>query len=156
MKNNRGANHPGTEAKALGALCAKKLGGANAYTKFYTAVFDGSDTAGNVYPVANLPTLAQSLGLNVTAWQSCVDNKDTLAEFTAETAEAQSLGLAGTPGTLLVNRQTGQYVTVEGAYPYDTFTGAINALRAPSVAGTNILDINKNKSENPSLPLYSS
>ncbi len=26
FKNNRGVNHPGTEAKALGALCAKKVG----------------------------------------------------------------------------------------------------------------------------------
>lgn len=26
FKNNRGVNHEGTEAKAIGALCAKKVG----------------------------------------------------------------------------------------------------------------------------------
>lgn len=31
FKNNRGVNHPGTEAKALSTLCAKKVGGDTAY-----------------------------------------------------------------------------------------------------------------------------
>ena len=35
FKNNRGVNHKGTEVKALGALCAAKLGGDSAYQKFY-------------------------------------------------------------------------------------------------------------------------
>jgi protein-disulfide isomerase len=42
FKNSRGVNHPGTEAKALGALCAQKLGGDAAYMKFYKAIMDGS------------------------------------------------------------------------------------------------------------------
>jgi hypothetical protein len=42
FKNNRGVNHPGTEAKALGALCAKKVGGDKAYTEFYHAIMDGT------------------------------------------------------------------------------------------------------------------
>lgn len=53
FKNNRGVNHPGTEAKALGALCAKQVGGDKAYIAFYHAVMDGT-TQGNPYPVAKL------------------------------------------------------------------------------------------------------
>lgn len=53
FKNNRGVNHPGTEAKALGALCAKKVGGDVAYAKFYHAIMDGT-IQGSVYPVSKL------------------------------------------------------------------------------------------------------
>ncbi len=42
FKNNRGVSHKGTEAKALGALCAGKLGGDASYQKFYKGVMDKS------------------------------------------------------------------------------------------------------------------
>jgi len=96
--------------------------------KFYTAIMTDSDTAGKVYPVADLAELAGQVGLDRTAWQSCVDSKELLGEFTAQTNEAQKYGLGGTPGTLIINKTTGKYETVEGAYPYATFTQKINAL----------------------------
>ncbi len=128
LKNNRGVNHSGTEAKAIGALCAQKVGGKEAYVKFYTAILSASNTSGVVYPVADLAKLAGEVGVDVQAWQSCVDNKETLALFTAQTSEAQKYNLNGTPGTLLINRTTGKYDTVEGAYPFTTFTQKIDAL----------------------------
>ncbi len=112
FKNNRGVNHPGTEAKALGALCAKKVGGDKAYIGFYHAVMDGT-TQASVYPVSKLGDIAKNLSLDITKWQSCVDSKATLVGFEAETAEAQKYGMGGTPGTLLLNVKTGKYATVE-------------------------------------------
>jgi len=128
FKNNRGVNHPGTEAKALGTLCAKKVGGDTAYAKFYHAIMDGT-SQGNVYPVAKLGDIAKNLKLDVTKWQSCVDSKATLAQFEAESAEAQKYGLSGTPGTLLLNVKTGKYATVEGAYPFTSFTEKIASIQ---------------------------
>lgn len=128
FKNNRGVNHPGTEAKALGALCAKKIGGDTAYTGFYHAVMDGTQQ-GSVYPVSKLGDIARKLSLDTTKWQTCVDNKDALALFSAETAEANKYGMGGTPGTLLLNVKTGKYATVEGAYPFSSFTEKINSIQ---------------------------
>ena len=128
FKNNRGVNHKGTEAKALGALCADTLGGANAYQKFYKGVMDKSTNEGGVLDVAKLGEVAKSAGIDVAKWQSCVDQKETLARFSTQTQEAQKYGLGGTPGTLILNVKTGKYKTVEGAYPYETFTAAIDEL----------------------------
>lgn len=128
FKNNRGVNHPGTEAKAIGALCAKKVWGDALYQKFYKGVMDKSTNEGGVMPVSELPALAKSLGLDTTKWQECVDKKDTLSQFSAETQEAQKYGLGGTPGTMLINVKTGKYATVEGAYPYEKFVANIEAL----------------------------
>lgn len=128
FKNNRGVNHPGTEAKALGALCAKQVGGETAYTKFYHAIMDGT-VQGSVYPVAKLGDIAKNIKIDQSKWQTCVDGKSTLPQFEAESAEAQKLGLSGTPGTLLINIKTGKYATVEGAYPFTSFTEKIASIQ---------------------------
>lgn len=128
FKNNRGVNHPGTEAKAIGALCALKVGGDKAYSSFYNTVMAGSSNETGVYAVSALSDAAKVAGVDVKKWQSCVDNKDTLAQFTAQTDEAAGLGLGGTPGTLILNVKTGKYSTVEGAYPYASFTQKIDSL----------------------------
>jgi protein-disulfide isomerase len=128
FKNNKWVNHPGTEAKALGALCAKKIGGDTAYTGFYHAVMDGTKQ-GSPFPVSGLVGIVKKLGLDATKWQSCVDNKDMTAVFAAETLEAQKYGMSGTPGTLLINVKTGKYSTVEGAYPFSAFVENIASIQ---------------------------
>jgi protein-disulfide isomerase len=128
FKNNRWVNHPGTEAKALGALCAKNIWGDNAYTGFYHTVMDGTKQ-GSPFPVSGLVGIAKKLGLDVTKWQSCLDNKDMTAVFAAETAEAQKYGMSGTPGTLLINVKTGKYTTVEWAYPFSAFVDKITSIQ---------------------------
>lgn len=129
FKNHRGVNHAGTEAKALGALCAKKLGGDTAYAKFYHAIMNGTSQSTGVYPVSKLVDIAKTLGLDTKAWQSCVDNRDTAVQFAAETAQAKRYGLSGTPGTLILNVKTGKYATVEGAYPISEFKDKIDLLK---------------------------
>ena len=88
---------------------------------------EGSTTS-SVYPVSDLAKAASSAGVDSTKWKKCFDTKETSALFDTETSEAQSFGLGGTPGTLIVNLKTGKYSTIEGAYPYDTFTQEIDAL----------------------------
>lgn len=127
-KNNRGFNHPGTEIKALWALCAQKLGGDAAYTKFYKAVMDGSTNEWGVYDVTKLNILAKNAGVDEKKWQECVDTKEMLPLFASQTSEAAKFSLTGTPGTLIVNLSTGKYETVVGAYPYDEFTKKIDLL----------------------------
>lgn len=130
FKNHRGVNHAGTEVKALGVLCANKLGGQESYSAFYNEIFANSTSRGDFYPVADLPALAEKIGLDKQAWQSCVDGKEFLAQFEKETAEAQKYGLRGTPGTLIFNAKNGKYTTIVGAQPYANFSRAIQSLLA--------------------------
>jgi len=127
FKNNRGVNHIGTEAKAIGTLCAGKVGGNSAYIKFYHTIMDASTTS-SVYPVSDLSKAAMSAWVDSQKWKKCFESKEMLSAFEAETAEAQSFGLGGTPGTLIINLKTLKYTTVEGAYPYETFTAKIQSL----------------------------
>lgn len=129
FKNNKWVNHEWTEAKALGALCAQKVGWDAAYVKFYTAVMDGTTQTSWVYLVSKLPDAARAAWVDQKAWQACLDQKDTQAIFASQTSEANDFGLGGTPGTLIINKKTGKYATVEWAYPYTTFTQKIQSLQ---------------------------
>lgn len=128
FKNSRGVNHPGTEAKAIGALCAQKVGGNLAYIQYYNAILSGSPDGQNVYPVSKLADLAKSLKIDSTKWKKCYDGKETQDIFAAQTNEATSFSLQGTPGTVIINNKTGKYDTVAGAYPYESFTQKIDEL----------------------------
>ena len=128
FKNNRWVNHKWTEVKALGALCAGKIWGDGAYQRFYQGVMDGSTNGWGPLPVDKLADIAKSASIDVAKWQKCVDAKETLPRFVAQTAEANKYWLGGTPGTLILNVKTGKYDTVEWAYPYATFKSKIDAL----------------------------
>jgi protein-disulfide isomerase len=128
FKNNRWVNHKGTEVKALGALCAAKIWGDASYQKFYKGVMDKSTNEGGVLDTSKLAEIAKLSWVDVAKWQSCVDTKETISRFAAQTSEAQKFGLGWTPGTLILNIKTGKYATVEWAYPYSTFTAKIDEL----------------------------
>jgi hypothetical protein len=38
-------------------------------------------------------------------------------------------GVNGTPGNVIIDRETGNYVLVSGAYPLDAFIEAVNTLK---------------------------
>lgn len=128
FKNNKWVDHDGTEPKAIASLCAQKVGGDTAYIAYYNAIMQGSPDQRNVYPVADLPKLAREQKLDMVQWQKCYDNKETADIFAAQTAEAISYNLGGTPGTLIVNNKTGKYAVVEWAYPYESFAEKIDLL----------------------------
>lgn len=93
FKNNRGVNHDGTDEKAVAALCAQKVGGDEAYIKYYNAIMAGTPDSRTIYPVTDLPKLARELKLDVNKWQKCYDEKETQDIYVAQTNEANSFNL---------------------------------------------------------------
>lgn len=81
-----------------------------------------------VAPVSLLPSIAKKMGLDMSQWQACYDNKETMSEFEKETGEAESYGLRGTPGTYIINNATQKTATVAGAYPISEFINKVDEL----------------------------
>jgi len=57
-----------------------------------------------------------------------MDSKKNITRFDAETAEGAKLGVQGTPGTIVINNETGEYELIAGAYPVSEFQRVINKL----------------------------
>lgn len=127
-KPMRAVDHPGSEAKSVGLLCAGKIAGADAYNAFYKGIMDRStpQAAGSV---SDLPAIAKEAGVNAKEFAACTEKKEeALAQYAANTAEGNKYGVNGTPGTMVIDTQTGKYQLIAGAYPFDTFDSAVAAL----------------------------
>lgn len=119
--------HEGAEPKAVAALCVGKLAGAESYNAFFDAMMDRS-TQTSVMPVDQILPLAKELKVDTAKFSACFDAKETMSTYDAYTAEGRKYGVSGTPGTLLIDTETGKYELIAGAYPIDSFTQAVDGL----------------------------
>ena len=97
----------------------------NAYHQVFEKAFEA-------YPVEmdGLINIASELGTDATALQTCVDEWRYTQAVNDGMSQASSLfGVSGTPGNVIIDRDTGNYRLVSGAYPVEEFVSAINELK---------------------------
>ena len=90
------------------------------------------DKAFAAYPIelAGLVDIATELWTNATSLQSCIDEWRYTQAVEDMMAQASTLfGVNGTPGNVIIDRETGNYRLVSGAYPVDEFVNVINELK---------------------------
>lgn len=95
----------------------------------YHGVFEKAFEA---YPVDmdTLLSIATELGTDSAALQSCVDEGRYTQAVNDGMSQASSLfGVNGTPGNVIIDKETGNYILVSGAYPVSEFVNAINTLK---------------------------
>ena len=90
------------------------------------------DKAFEAYPVDmdSLIGIAAWLGVDEAALRGCVDEWRYTQAVNDGMSQASSLfGVNGTPGNVIIDRETGNYRLISGAYPVDEFVKAINELK---------------------------
>ena len=95
----------------------------------YHQVFEKAFEA---YPVDmdTLISIAAGLGTDESALRSCSDEgRYTQAVEDGMNQGNQLFGVNGTPGNVIIDRETGNYRLISGAYPVDEFVNAINELK---------------------------
>lgn len=129
FKSFRGVPHENSEAEANALLCAGDIGGKDKYVAYYNEIFTRSSGGnGTGFSKDALLPLAKELKIDSKKFQTCVDSKEKIKRFDTETAEGAKLGVQGTPGTVVINNQTGEYELIAGAYPVAEFERVINKL----------------------------
>ena len=111
--------HPQAENAAIASECAANQG---KFWEMHDKLFAYNE-AGTLN-VANMKQAAVDLGLDAAIFNTCLDNKETLAEVTADYQGGITAGVGGTPATF-VNGQI-----VEGAVPVATFKQIVESLIA--------------------------
>jgi len=84
------------------------------------------------YPVdlETLTNIATGLGVDGSALQSCIDEGRYVQAVNDMMSQGNTLfGVNGTPGNVIIDRETGNYQLVSGAYPVETFVEAINSMK---------------------------
>lgn len=129
FKNFRGVPHENAEIEAVAALCAGQVGGTEKYASYYQAILGRSNGGnGTGFSKDALVPLAKEVGLDMKKFQACFDTKATLSRFDAETTEGKKLGVSGTPWTVIINNETGEYMLIAWAYPVSEFERVISKL----------------------------
>lgn len=92
--------HPWAEPAAMGAECAK-LQGEDKFWKVHDALFDAQREVTPDNLAEKLAAFVKAAGGDVKAFEGCFEAKKTLPAVTKDAAEAESLGITGTPAFLV-------------------------------------------------------
>jgi protein-disulfide isomerase len=122
--------HPQAAAAARAAYCAAAQ---DRYWPMRTALFSDPQHLGD----AEITEDAQKTGLDPTAFRACLKDEATAAAVRQEAAEAEKLGISGTPTFVIGKTAKGEIegALVLGAQPLSAFEARIAELLPGAVAG---------------------
>lgn len=128
-----GILHPNAGHEAQALECAAALGGNDkfwAYTnRLYEITPSVTGDTPNGLDQAELPRIAEAVGLDVNSFRTCLDSGRFKDKVEASYLEALNIGLQGTPSSFIVT-PAGKNVMIEGAQPYEAVKQAIDAVLA--------------------------
>jgi len=112
--------HANAQKSAEASECAAEQ---DKFWEFSDVLFEkGAD-------IAKLATYAEEVGLDVAAFQTCLDSDKYAQAITDETNEGSASGVRGTPGNIVYNNKTKKGVVVSGAQSIDRFKVAIEMVK---------------------------
>lgn len=108
--------HPKARKEAEASECAAKLGGNDAFWRYIDKVFEITPS-NNRLDEAQLPKIAQDLGLDRAAFEACLASGEFAKRIDEHMQDAASAGAQGTPYSLIVTKD-GKSIPINGALPY--------------------------------------
>ncbi len=111
--------HANAQKEAEASECVGKLGGGSKYWEFIDKIYERTTSNGTGFALADLPKLAQEVGVNQTSFKTCLNNGDMTAKVQKDIQEGSSYGVSGTPTTFINGR------AVEGALPLADLKAAV-------------------------------
>lgn len=119
--------HPKAAKEAEALECAAELGGNDGFWAYTDRLYEVTPS-NNGLDLAQLPVIAEEVGLDSASFASCLDSGRHAAAVQEDLEEVLAAGGRGTPHSIvLVN---GEQIPVEGGQPYEVFQGLIDAVLA--------------------------
>ena len=105
----------------------------DAYWSWHSAVFEsqGEENSGWASKKNILEITSNTDAVPVNGVRQCMDQNQQAIEKAIESSsqQARALGISGTPGFIIYNRQSEQAGKIVGAQPYDQFESAIKRVK---------------------------
>lgn len=106
--------------------CAAELGGNTSFWNYLDAVFEKTNSNDSLDP-AELPKIAQAIGLDVNAFNICLSSGRYTEFVTESIEEAVKAGARGTPYSVIISKD-GTKTVINGAEPLANIKIKIDAL----------------------------
>jgi len=134
LDSQTGVNDTESQDSAEAAYCAADQ---NKFWQMHDALFTNvlGEADGTSFPPRRLQAIAQSVGLDMNAYNSCFSSQKYLDQANQDYKDAQAAGIQGTPWFILTYPANGktQTVPIDGAQPFNIFQQDID--KALSAAG---------------------
>ena len=118
--------HSKASKEAEATECANELGGNQAFWKYTDKLFETTNSNDSLDP-GELPKIASAVGLDVTAFNTCLSSGKYIEFVKKSVEEAVKAGARGTPYSIIIAKN-GQKVTINGAEPLASIKTKIDAL----------------------------
>jgi protein-disulfide isomerase len=122
--------HANAQKQGEAAECAAEIGGNDMFWKYHDAIFERTTSGGTGFALDALVPLAKELGMNEARFKTCLDSGKYAQEVQDDMSGGSAAGVRGTPGTILLNNETGESKNISGAVPFETFKSALDAMLA--------------------------
>lgn len=117
------------EAEAI--ECANELAGNDGFWKLTDKIFEVTPS-NNGLNLDDLPKLAGEIGLNQSAFKSCLDSGKYADHVESDYQGGIKAGITGTPGNILLDTKTGKTKLIPGALPFENFKTEIDSMLSES------------------------
>lgn len=121
-----GSHNPAAMTQAVIGECISEQKGNRYFWAYMDEVFEVS--RGNGQGVQDLLGLVESYDVDLDEIRKCAASSEARAVVDEDIKLAESLGISGTPATIVVDNQTGNSQVVTGAQPAGAFTATIKRL----------------------------
>lgn len=115
--------HPNAAPAALAGECVNEQAGNTGFWQFIDGIFSDPNPL-NSQAIASV---AGQIALDKSQFASCQAEKKYQKIIDEQLAGGQKAGVNGTPGTVLINNQTGKTQLISGALPIEEIKKAIDA-----------------------------
>ncbi len=118
--------HTNALPAALAAECADELGGNTKFWQYTDGIFADPSTLSS----ETISAVADKIGLDKSKFSACLEDKKYQKKVEDQQAGGQKAGVNGTPGTILINNQTGKTQLISGALPFEEIKKTIDSALA--------------------------
>jgi len=117
--------HPKAPKEAEATECAGEQGGNEAFWKYVDRLFEITPANNGLEP-AELPKIAEYVGLNVSTFEACLNSGRWAQKVQTQAQDAQNAGGTGTPYNVIVAGD--KKIPVSGAVPLEQLKAVIDSV----------------------------
>ncbi len=118
--------HSKARKEAEATECANEQGGSTKFWEYINLVYSTTNS-NNSLDSAELPKIAKTVGLDVTAFNKCLSSGKYADKVEMDYQNAVKVGGRGTPTSIIVSKD-GTKTLIEGAQPYENLKNVIDAV----------------------------
>lgn len=123
-------HNPNAQKQAEAAECAGELGGGEAFWGYTDRIYERTRSGGQGIAQDRLVPLAAEVGVDSQKFRECLESGKKAGRVQEDLDEGASLGIRGTPYTIILDNRTAAVDVISGARPYDQVKAVVARMLA--------------------------